>query len=68
MGKIKRDLLDRLIHLPTTLLGFIIILVGLCLVFLKKITMEQFTAFMVVSMPFFFYKREKEKDKSDEEK
>lgn len=67
MGKIKRDLLDRLMNLPTTILGFIIILIGLLLVVLHDMTMEQFTAFMVVSMPFFFYRsKEKSEDKKEE--
>jgi hypothetical protein len=68
MTKIKRDLLDRLTHLPTTTLGFIIILLGLVLVVFKVITMEQWKAFVAVAMPLFFYKREKNiKEENNEE-
>ncbi len=67
MGEqIKKDLLTRLTHLPTTTLGFIIIILGLGLVFLGKIDMDHFIGFMVVSMPFFFYRKEQPK-KEDKE-
>lgn len=59
MTKVKKDLLERMAHLPTTTLGFIIVLIGLGLVGFEKITMDQFTGFMVVALPFFFYKKEK---------
>ncbi len=60
--KIKRDLLDRILHMPTSMLGFIIILIGLGLVFLGKIDMDHFTGFMLISLPFFYYKREVKKE------
>jgi hypothetical protein len=57
MNKIKRDLLDRLTHIPSTIFGFVMSILGLVLVVFKVITMEQWTAFAASSMPFFFYKK-----------
>lgn len=58
MTKIKKDIIDRLRHFPTTILAMLIIIMGLTLVFLGKIDIINFTAFCGVSLPFFFMKKE----------
>jgi len=67
MRKIKRDLLDRISHIPSNVLGFAIIIIGLSLVASGKITMDQFTAFALVALPFFFYKNNGKKSEEKTE-
>lgn len=61
--KIKKDIIQRLLHLPTTTMGFLIILIGLGLVGLGIIEMESFTGFCLVSLPFFFMKKGEKTEK-----
>lgn len=57
MKEFRKDLLTRLGHFPTTIMGFIILLIGLGLVGLGKMDMLSFTAFAGVALPFFFLKK-----------
>lgn len=68
MKEIKKDLWERLMDLPTTLLGFIIILVAMFLVYKQIITFQDFMAFAVMALPFFYLKKKDDKeDKEDKE-
>lgn len=62
MKEFKKDIISRLTDLPTTFMGFIIILLGFLLVYLKIITFTEFTGFMIMALPFFFLKKENKTD------
>ena len=68
MKEIKKDLLERLLDLPTSLVGLIILLVALFLVYKQIITFQDFMAFAVMALPFFYLKKQKEDSKEDENK
>jgi len=67
MKKIKKSLFESITHIPTTFLGFLIVVLGLILVYLKIVKMEQLTTFIIASLPFFFYKKEEKKDEDKTE-
>jgi ABC-type bacteriocin/lantibiotic exporter with double-glycine peptidase domain len=69
MKKFKNEFLERLTHLPTTTIGFIILLIGFAMVIFDKISMTDLIAFCAMSVPWFFAKKEsddKDKDKETE--
>lgn len=65
MKKLKEDLNKRLLHTPSNLMGFVILLIGFGLVSYKIIDFTAFTAFCAVTLPFFFYKQESKDDNND---
>jgi len=66
MREFKKDFLDRLLHIPTSILGFIILIIGFILVYQKIITMQEMIGFSVISLPFFFYKKDTPKQEDKE--
>lgn len=66
MKEFKKDIISRLTDIPTTLMGFAIIIAGLTLVYLGKITMQDFTGFMIIALPFFFLKKESKSNDTKE--
>jgi len=58
----KKDLYDRIKDIPTTIMGFIIVIIGLFFVYKNIINIEQLSGFLIASLPFFLYKKETKKE------
>ncbi len=59
MNKFKQEIIRRLLHLPSTTMALIIILLGFGLIIFNKITLQAFTGFVGIALPILFYSNKK---------